>query len=99
MKLGKMFRNTDNGLIMRLKGIHFSVNELYPNQVELYVEQIFYVVGTRNGYIVRHPIHIMRKSLAEYQELVDAMSQLVEDFNKPVTTSIVVYKVSPPETT
>lgn len=80
MKLGKMFRNPENGLIMKLKGVHFGINELYPDQVELYIEQTFYVVGTRNGYIVRHPTHITRKSLAEYQELADAMTQLIDQF-------------------
>jgi len=87
MKLGASYRS-QSGLILRLKGVHFYINELRPEQVECVVEQTFYVVGSRNGYLVKHPINITRKSLKDYQEISDTVMELFNRFNSSVEVSI-----------
>ena len=90
MKLGGMYRDPQTGFILKLKGVNFGINELFPDQVECWAEQTFKVVGEPNSFVVRQPIRMTKSSLASYQDLADALYQLVADLSKLEPTSTAV---------
>lgn len=96
MKFGATFRDP-NGLIKKFKGLHLAVNAPWEDsRVEISLEYIFYVVGTRNGYTITRP-SFSGVAEAKVQELVDAVTKLFAELRVSVEGDSLPPQPPPPQ--